>query len=216
MKDVKSVSGRPFIPKHGILFWALILIIALLGCLGWADTMEDLRTATGKITSVQACFVQEKHLKILSKPLISKGVMYYKAPSSLRWEYKEPISSVLIMQNSHTKRFYNDGKGFKEESSANMPSMQMVMVQITQWLSGDFKDDPMFEAEMEAGRKITLTPKEKSLAGIITRIDLHLSNTPGMIDTVLIHEGPDAYTRMDFNQTVVNPPLADEIFQKVK
>jgi outer membrane lipoprotein-sorting protein len=192
-----------------------MLIIALLGCLGWADTLEDLRSKTDKIASVQASFVQEKHLKILSKPLISKGVMYYKAPSSLRWEYKEPFKSVLLMKNSHAKRFYNNGDGFKEEHGTNMPSMQMVMGQITQWLSGNFKDDPMFEAKMRAGRKIILTPKEKSLADIIAHIDLNLSNTPGIIDSVLIHEGPDARTRMDFSRTVINPSLADEIFEKV-
>lgn len=203
----QRLSLKPF-------FLRLLLIVTLFGCLGWADTLEGLKKATGKISSVQAEFVQQKHLKILSKPLISKGVMYYKAPSSLRWEYKVPIQSVLLMQNGHTKRFQNDGSGYKEENSADMPSMQMVMAQITQWLSGNFSDDAMFSAKMEKGRKIILTPQKKAFADIIARIELHLSDTPGMIAAVLIYEGPDAFTRMDFGHTIINPDLSDEIFSK--
>jgi outer membrane lipoprotein-sorting protein len=204
----QSLNLNAFLP-------AWLLIVALFGCLGWADTLEGLKQATGKISSVQADFVQQKHLKILSKPLISKGVMYYKAPSSLRWEYKAPIQSVLLMQNGHTKRFQNDGGGYKEESSADMPSMQMVMAQITQWLSGDFSDDAIFSAKMEKGRKIILTPQKKGFADIIARIELHLADTPGMIAAVVIYEGPDAFTRMDFGHTIINPDLPDEIFHKV-
>ena len=211
--NINIVNDRRLSLKPFLLAW--LLIAALFGCLGWADTLEGLKKATGKISSVQADFVQEKHLKILSKPLISKGVMYYKAPSSLRWEYKAPIQSVLLMQNGHTKRFQNDGSGYKEESSADMPAMQMVMGQITQWLSGNFGDAAVFSAKMEKGRKIILTPQKKAFADIIARIELHLSDTPGMIAAVLIYEGPDAFTRMDFGQTVINPDLPDEIFHKV-
>jgi outer membrane lipoprotein-sorting protein len=210
---ITIVKDQSLSLKSLLLAW--LLIVALLGCLGWADTLEGLKQATGKISSVQADFVQQKHLKILSKPLISKGVMYYKAPSSLRWEYKAPIQSVLLMQNGHTKRFQNDGSGYKEERGANMPSMQMVMAQITQWLSGNFSDDALFSAKMEKGRKIILTPQKKGFADIIARIELHLAENPGMIAAVLIFEGPDAFTRMDFNQTIINPDLPEEIFHKV-
>jgi outer membrane lipoprotein-sorting protein len=205
-------SPRKIVRRKSVL--AMLLPAALFWCLGWADSLETLKAATGKITSVKADFVQSKHLKILSKPLISKGVIYYKSPGSLRWEYIEPIRSILLAHNGKTKRFHGDGDRFSEENSADTPFMQVVMTQISQWFAGNFNDDALFSARMELGRKIVLTPKNKNFTGIIAKIELYLSNTPGVIDRVMIHEGADAYTRMDFSQTSINPELADDIFQK--
>lgn len=210
-KSGKRSSQKNFYRKRAL---ALLLPIALFFCLGWADSLEDLKAATGKITSVQADFVQAKHLKILSKPLISKGVIYYKAPGSLRWEYQEPIRSILLAHNGKTRRFQGDGSRFSEEKSANIQFMQVVMTQISQWLAGNFNDDAIFTTKMVTGRKIILTPKEKNFAGIIERIELNLSDTPGVIDRVMIYEQADAYTQMDFSRTRINPELADDIFQK--
>ncbi len=211
---LKSVCVKKDIAVTTSIF-AWLLIAALLGCLGWADNLEGLRATPIRITSLQAEFVQQKHLPILAKPLVSKGVMYFKAPQSLRWEYREPIQSVLIMHAGTTRRFQNDGSGFQEESSADLPSMQVVMDQITQWLSGRFDKDPLFSAEMPQPRQVHLIPKEKAMRQLIDRIELHLARTPGVIESVLIHEGPNAYTRMDFNAPQINPNLTADIFQKV-
>ena len=66
---------------HGVL-----LIAASVLCLGWADTFEEIQAAAGKVTSLQARFVQEKHLPILTRPLVAKGYFVFQGPDSLRWE----------------------------------------------------------------------------------------------------------------------------------
>ncbi len=206
-------AKAPITGVNSLFVWGVIA--ALMGCLGWADNLEKLSATPIRITSLQTDFVQRKHLPILAKPLVSKGVMYFKAPQSLRWEYREPIQSVLIMHAGATRRFQNDGSGFQEESSANLASMQVIMDQITQWLSGRFDRDPLFTARMPQPRQVHLIPKEKAMSQIIDRIELHLARTPGVIESVLIHEGPEAFTRMDFSAPQINPHLTDDIFQKV-
>ena len=64
---------------------AVLLLASAFFSIGWGGSWEELKSAAGPIKSISAEFVQEKHLKILARPLVSSGVFYYQAPASLRW-----------------------------------------------------------------------------------------------------------------------------------
>jgi outer membrane lipoprotein carrier protein len=191
-----------------------ILLTAFM-CLGWADSWEGIRSAASTITSVKAEFVQEKHMEILAGPLVSKGVFYFKAPNSLRWEYRSPIQSILLMHAGRTKRYLKKNGTITEDTGAHLQSMQIILQDIAQWLNGRFKENPAFSASLEPDRKIVLRPKEKGLASMIQRIELILSDRPGIISAVIIYEGEKSYTRFEFKNAVLNQPLQDSIFRKI-
>lgn len=197
--------------KFAMIKW-LLPILALL-CIGWADSWEQLKNATGTVTSVQAEFVQEKHLPILSRPLVSKGAFYFQAPRSLRWEYRSPIKSILAMHDGRVRRFVAGTSGFTEESGAGLEAMQVVVEEITQWLAGRFDDNPMFQAKLEPGRRIVLTPKADAMRNIIQRIVLNLAQQSGVIDSVVIYESENAYTQMTFSHTVLNAKIDERLFR---
>lgn len=194
-----------------IIFCPLIVIVFI----GWADTWENIRQRSESINTVRADFIQEKHLKILSKPLISKGALYFKAPNSLRWEYDSPVQSVLLMHNGHISRFVKTGKGFARESGMKLQAMQVVMDEIALWLSGRFQDNPDFKATLEPGPKIVLTPRQNELSAVIACIELTLSDRPGIIDTVTIFENEDSRTKLTFKDAALNKPLEDTLFEEI-
>jgi outer membrane lipoprotein-sorting protein len=194
----------------------IILLIASYLCIGWADTLVGIQDKAGEINSVMANFIQEKHLKILSKPLISKGTFYYQIPQSLRWEYTSPFQSILLIHNGNIKRHIKGNDGFIQDSGVELQAMQVVLQEITLWLRGRFNDNPNFNAVLEPGPKIVLTPKEKSFAAIIQRIELMLSNQPGIIETVRIYENDNSYTKFMFNNVRLNKSLKDSLFQEVR
>jgi outer membrane lipoprotein-sorting protein len=194
----------------------IILLIASYLCVGWADTLVGIQDKAGEIKSVTANFIQEKHLKILSKPLISKGIFYYQSPQSLRWEYTSPFRSILLIHNGNIKRYIKGNDGFIQDSGVELQAMQVVLQEITLWMRGRFNDNPNFNAVLEPGPKIVLTPKEKSFAAIIQRIELMLSNQPGIIETVQIYENDTSYTKFIFNNVRLNKPLKDSLFQDVR
>ncbi|MBI9083726.1 MAG: outer membrane lipoprotein carrier protein LolA [Desulfobacterales bacterium] len=180
----------------------------------WADSWEGIRSSAGTVDSVQATFVQEKHLKMLLRPLVSRGVLYYRAPADLRWEYRTPLRSVMLMTQGRCRRFVETGGAMAETDGAGLDAMPVVMQEITGWLQGRFEENAIFSAALAPGRKIVLTPKNPSMAGIIQRIELVLSDRAGFIDAVYIYESEDSYTRLVFSDTVINRPLADAIFLK--
>jgi outer membrane lipoprotein-sorting protein len=197
----------------------LIRIAALItsACLsiGWGSSWKELKSASGSIKSVAGEFVQEKHMKILAKPLISSGVFYFQTPASLRWEYREPLQNILLMDNDRMERYVGTTTGFVKEAGANLQAMQVVMEQITQWLNGRFDENPMFSAYLEPGPKIVLLPKEKAFTKMIQRIELLFGDRPGIIDAVTIYESDESFTKLVFKNVVLNQPLDGSIFRKI-
>jgi outer membrane lipoprotein-sorting protein len=185
-------------------------------CIGWADSWEELKSAAGTVTSVSSGFTQEKHMKILKRPLVSEGILLFQGPDSLRWEYKHPIQSILLLHNGKTRRFVQKNETLVEDASAKLQSMQVVVQEITQWLNGRFDDNPAFAARLESGRKIVMTPREESFARLIQRIEILLSDRPAVIKSVIIYENEDSYTKLDFKDVILNQKLDDALFRKVK
>ena len=58
----------------------IICIIFFNFSILFADDWEEKKNVAKNIKSVSAKFTQEKHLKILKKPLISKGKFFFTAP----------------------------------------------------------------------------------------------------------------------------------------
>lgn len=194
--------------------WLLPLLAFL--CIGWASGWEELKAMAGKVTSVQAEFTQEKHLPILRKPLVSKGTFSFQEPDSLRWEYLQPVQSILLMHKGKIQRYVKGESGFEPENSAGLEAMQVVLDQITQWMKGRFDESPMFHAELDGNQHtITLTPKSDAFKAVIQRIEIHLADQPGVIKEVAIFESKSAFTRMVFTHTVLNEKIDETRFRSV-
>ena len=182
---------------------------------GWGSNWEELKSAAASVTSLSADFVQEKHMQILARPLVSSGVFYFQSPSSLRWEYRAPVRNILLMHDNRTERYVDTGHGLTKETGAGLQAMQIVLEQISQWLGGRFDENPMFTANLEPGPKIVLIPKEKSFSRMIHHIDLLLSERPGIIDSVVIYESEDSFTKLVFKNAVLNQSIDPSLFRKI-
>ena len=117
------------------------------------------------------------------------------------------------MHKGKTKRYFQGEEGMIEDSGAHLQSMQVVLQEIARFLSGRFDENPLFAAGLEPGRKIVLIPKEESFLKIIQRIELFLSDQPGLIKSVIIYESKDSYTKLVFTNAAVNRKLSDSLFR---
>ena len=165
-----------------------------------------------QLRSIKADFTQEKNLKILARPLVSTGSFTFQAPQSLRWEYRTPIHSILLMHEGKIKKFVErDGK-LTEDQSMGLDSMQVVLSEIGGWLDGRFTDNAMFTVSFPDKKTVLLTPKEKGLAALISSIELKLADQAGLLDAVTIFEGPDSSTRLTFSNRALNQEIPASLF----
>ena len=162
---------------------------------------------------MQAAFTQQKHLQILARPLVSRGILIFAAPDRLRWEYQAPLPSVLVMDNGQVQRFVKTGDAWTEDASAALPAMSFVMQEIGRWMNGRFDENPDFEARLEPDGRIVLTPRKEALATVIQAIDLQLAETPGVIESVTVYEDDNNFTRLLFTGVKVNQPIDPAMFK---
>lgn len=197
---------------------AFFLMAVMVSASANAMSLEDIREAAGSIRSIRADFIQEKHMKILVKPLVSKGIIRFQSPDALRFEYREPIKNILIMQGKSVSRYIHKDNTFVRDNGAAMGAMAVVMDEISQWLKGDFNTtvfDATIEEEPEPGR-IILVPKDKAMTRFIQDIVLVLSEQPGVFKAVIIRESQDSYTLLRFEAVALNEDINPDVFAAPK
>ncbi|MBV5318216.1 MAG: hypothetical protein JZU50_10460, partial [Desulfobulbaceae bacterium] len=96
-------------------------------------------------------------MKILVRPLLSRGVFAFQAPQSLRWEYLSPLHSLLLMHDGRMQKMIERDGRFEPDNGAGVDSMQVILQDIGSWLDGRFTDNPMFKVTRPDDRTIVLT-----------------------------------------------------------
>jgi len=165
-----------------------------------------------QLRSVQADFLQEKHLKILTLPIVSTGSFTFQAPQSLRWEYRTPIRSILLMHDGKVRKFMEREGVLAEDKGMRLDAMQVVLAEISNWLDGRFTDNAMFTVSFPEKQTILLTPKEQGLAALISSIELKLGDQAGLLDKVIIFEGPGSCTSLAFSNRIINQEIPTAVF----
>jgi outer membrane lipoprotein-sorting protein len=188
------------------LFVCLILQLTNVS-VGMAEMHEQLR-------SVQGDFIQEKHLKILTRPLVSHGTFTFQAPQSLRWEYHDPLHSIMFMHKGKMEKIIERDGHFEQDNGIRSGSMQVILPEISSWLDGRFTDNPVLKATRIDEHTIVLTPKEQGLQAVISSIELRLGQQEGVMEAVTIFEGADSFTRLNFTNVILNREIPESFFSR--
>ena len=188
----------------------LLLVVLFPVAPAWGGEPVDRDTV--KVRSVQADFIQQKKLKILVRPIISKGRFVFQAPGNLRWEYTTPFRSVLLLYGGRIRKFTERDRALVEEQGLQLDAMQVVLGEISGWLDGRFSDNGAFTTEIKDAHTVILTPREEGMRSFISRIELKIADQAGLLDSVTIFEGPGSSTRLTFFHAVLNQPVAEDLF----
>jgi outer membrane lipoprotein-sorting protein len=197
----------------------LLTVLVTTGLLWAAPVLSQdwtsLKEASRNIRSVKAEFLQKRYLKILTKPLLSEGKLFFYTPDSLRWEYLNPLRSVML-QKGNTIQIYNFSEGvWKPEMAQAVEARRMVLAEISQWFQGRFDESKAFKHLYSPGppARVILVPGE-GIDRFIQRIEIILSVRPGVIDRVEIEESGDSRTAIEFKHVEINSSFSSEIFEK--
>ncbi len=179
-----------------------------------AAELDDLKKAAVKIKTLSADFIQEKNLKILSKPITSKGKLYFKAPHAIRWEYLTPVKSLSLMNKDGARVFtFSEGKWIIDKAQSD--ARGIVMEELNNWFAGNFADSRAFTHSFKSGPmpQIILTPKE-GVNNFISQIILKISARTGLVEVVEIGEKAGNSTKIIFRNEKVNTDIPDNLFEK--
>ena len=60
-----------------------------------------------------------------------------------------------------------------------------------------------------------MVPKAEAFKKIIQKIEILLSDRPGVIDTVIIYEGKTSFTKIRFQNVRINQGVAEALFESI-
>ena len=201
---------------------ALLAIVCLLGAAAappaaWYQDMDSIRRAAATVETLEASFVQTRTLKILKKPLVSRGVIAYRRPNDLRWEYQSPLATLLVVRKGNAQRLLKHGREWVTDHSAKLEVMKLVLGEISLWLDGNFAASKTFRPELHPASKaapahVALVPLDPQLGKLIARIAIVFGERPGSVSAIDIFEQGEGTTHIAFENPRYNEAIPDERF----
>lgn len=200
--------------QHSIIY---IFMLMQLSCFAQGSSqpiIDQINSATSKLSSMQCDFVQTKTVKMLNEKLVSKGRMWYQQPNRLRWEYLTPYTYTFVFNGAKVslkKNNRNDvidvnrNRMFKEIASIMMNSVVGKCLTDRKSFRTTVKDT---SAEWVA----TLVPLSKELKQMFTGIVLHFNKEKNVVVKVEMLEKNGDTTVIVLNNIIKNHKIDAKTF----
>ena len=154
------------------------------------ELLADITSRLVKAPITQATFQQEKHLKILSRPLMSSGLFTYDQSKGVIWKTLVPAPSLLLVNESQRISGQGEqnvpaafGKVFKAMLGGDLNELTEGFL-----LTGEHKNNTW---------QLQLTPTDQFLQKIISTITL---SGDSELRALELQEVTGNFTRISFTQ----------------
>lgn len=149
-------------------------------------TLDQLLGGFGKMKGLQAQFIEHKHMKLLVKPLVAKGTLYFTPPGYLARHVVSPKPAKLLITPKHLEVRQDGQKQFIDLSGRK--DVKLFVESFARLLAGDKAAlNSIYKltyvpaaASSTAGSTttgptvwtLTLTPKSATLSKLIKRLTI--------------------------------------------
>jgi outer membrane lipoprotein-sorting protein len=189
---------------------------------GGAPSLDELvgkvDAASKHVETLVGQFTQHNRVKLFKQELTSKGLVYFKKPRQIRWEYTEPDPSVMILDgNKATLR--SPGSAPQEFDLDKDATMRAIFEQLLTWLGPGSLEHARDDYEMAAGGTreaptLTLTPKATSAVGkAFGKIELRLDGKSYIMRSILLVEKNGDEKEIVFTHLQRNGKLPADAFK---
>jgi len=158
---------------------------------------------------------QERHLKLLARPVRFTGRLMLEKPDRLRLEFTAPMRSIFLLDGPKGAHCGGGGEVHRFDLGAD-PAMGAMGRQMTSWMAGDYAAlKRLYRMEaVEPGPGIVLTPRDPGVARVIRRVTvLFEPDTYHPVRLEIVESGGDR-TVLSFSDFVVNRPLDGVLFSQ--
>lgn len=177
-----------------------------------ADFLDEVQKKAETIRSLQADFVQEKHLALFSQPVLFNGIFVLVKPDRLRWEFVAPVPSVLILNKEKAIRC-NDQAAPETINLSSDPIMKGVADQLWLWLGGGYDQlKEQYSITKTAELSLSIQPRDEKTAGFIDHVEISFEDTTLLPAEVTIFEPGGDKTIIRFINNRINPDVPDTFF----
>ena len=200
-------------------FLSLSLLLGLCAPLLRAEPVSpaDLKTLLGRIREkraaapqVQADFQEEKNVKMLNKPIVSSGKIWFQSPNKFRREAKGNSPSITVSDGQqlwiyypkfHSAEHYSLGKHSPLDPgiSAITASLNLENVEATYHISATKEAD---------GYQLQLLPRNPSLKRFLQTFTIRMNNELQVARTEMVQPNGDRIVTTYSNENRASIPAS--------
>ena len=178
------------------------------------EILSQIAQAAVNTNSFECPFVQKKNISVLSETVTSEGVMYYKKPDKLRWQYNKPYSYIFVL-NSDKVFVKNESRTDEFNTSSNKLFREISELMVGSVNGAMLVDEKRFASEFRFDAKVVevkLIPKNKELKQLMSSIVLTFTKSDWMVQSIVMNENGGDNTIITFTEKHVNKTLPDDLF----
>jgi outer membrane lipoprotein carrier protein len=196
-----------------------LLLLLLAPAAALPVSMDELfgrmQASQDATATMEARFEQVKRSSLLAGEAVSQGVMYYRKPDLIRWEYLAPDPFTILIEGDHFSAYYPDLHKLKTARVARLRHRVFNFLVATEPLE---KLKTHFQVELREGGSrptwtLVLTPLTPMIRKTVARITVLVDKKTSLPAELSIEEADGDSTRIRFTDLAVNQPLPDGIFR---
>jgi outer membrane lipoprotein carrier protein len=175
---------------------------------------QRITAASASIRTLQCRFVQTKDISALNSKITSKGVMYYRQSSQLRWEYTSPFNYIFLISNGKVMMKSDKSSNIIDVRSSKL-FQEITRVMISSVNGTGLKDGADYNIvyyDESSVWRIVLFPKSKVMKRMFSSIVLFVSPVNYQVEKVVMVEANNDRTTISLTDRAVNRPINDEKF----
>ena len=202
-----------------------LLIVSLFACLPMMgqtkltaeqqkQIVDQIDKASSAMKTMQCDFTQTKRMKLLSKEMQSKGVMYFKRPDKLRWQYTSPYDYTFIMNGDKVQ--IKSMKSTKNiDVQQNKMFRQITNIILSSITGGTLRTSADFTVELWQQDKtyfVKLYPKKKELKQLYQYLEIWFDRELTKVSTVKMMEKTGDMTIVNLLNTKYGVTINEKLF----
>lgn len=176
--------------------------------------VEKIDKASSAMKTMQCDFTQTKRMKMLSKDMQSKGVMYFKRPDKLRWQYTSPYDYTFIMNGDKVQ--IKSMKSTKNiDVQQNKMFRQITNIILSSITGGTPRTSADFTVELWQQDKsyfVKLYPKKKELKQLYQYLEIWFDPALTKVSTVKMMEKTGDMTIVNLLNTKYGVTINEKMF----
>jgi outer membrane lipoprotein-sorting protein len=178
-----------------------------------ASFKEQVAVSTKTTTTIVSDFVQYKHMDFLANDIETSGMLAFKAPGLVKWEYTEPYQYSVIFKED--KLLINDGGTKSDVDIGSSRLFKKLNELIVDSVKGNMFEEDDFTIsyyKTSKGNKAIFKPRDKKIAGYISSFELLFNKEDGAVQEVKMIEPSADFTQIVFSNRVLNSTVNDSVF----
>ena len=176
--------------------------------------VDQIDKASSAMKTMQCDFTQTKRMKLLSKEMQSKGVMYFKRPDKLRWQYTSPYDYTFIMNGDKVQ--IKSMKSTKNiDVQQNKMFRQITNIILSSITGGTLRTSADFTVELWQQDKsyfVKLYPKKKELKQLYQYLEIWFDPALTKVSTVKMMEKTGDMTIVNLLNTKYGVTINEKLF----